>query len=402
MDTDQGPLSPEHGKVLQSYHVFLEQARYKRVVERLRVAETCLRTLQPRTKPIEPRVFAAYQRELTEHAAQCLFAFRCYLIQLGWLAQNEAEPLEGRIASLPEPTASWLRRYVREMKRHNLARGTIERRVWVIVRWLRRCSPPQQADLRLIDRDAVEMMIERAQDRGNAPGTINTQLSDLHHFFLYLRREGVLPDSPILRRHWLREPDALPRAMAPDEVVRFLSVVEGVQDRAIFLVLLRSGIRGSELVGLQVEDVDLARQSLHIRQGTAKMSKSRVVYLSDDATAALKAWIKERGEVPTARLFFWWPRLSLTRDTINWRFKRYLRVAGITKRCTAHCLRHTFATELLNAGVSLVTVQELLGHERIGTTQIYARLSGVVKQGEYIAAMAKIEQRHRMLAEVGG
>ena len=187
--------------------------------------------------------------------------------------------------------------------------------------------------------------------------------------------------------------------VAPGEVVRFLEVITESQDRAIFLLLLRTGMRGGELVGLRVGDVDLDRRTLYIRHGIAKMAKSRVVYFSDDASAALGAWLKERGVVPTERLFFCWPTLSLTRGTINWRFQRYRRLAGIVPPYTAHSLRHTFATELLNAGVSLVSVQELLGHERISTTQIYARLSGAVKQAEYIAAMVQIQRRHALAVE---
>lgn len=325
-------------------------------------------------------------------------AFRSYLIQTGWLLEEKGDFLERRIGVLPEPTASWLRRYVQQMKRRNLAKGTVERRVWVIVRWLRRCPQQEQEDLRLVDRDSVEMMIEQAQDRGNQAATINTQLSDLHHFFLFLKREELLAESPILRRHWLREPDALPRAMSAVEVSRLLGVIEGIQDRAIFLLLLRTGMRGGELVGLRCGDVDMKGRMVHIWCGTAKMAKSRVVYFSEDAASTLERWLAERGEVPTERLFFCWRHLSLTRGTVNWRFKRYLRQAGIRQAYTAHSLRHTFATELLNAGVSLVSVQELLGHERIATTQRYARLSGVVKQAEYIAAMDKIEKQQKLIA----
>ncbi len=387
-------------ELLEEYRRYLEQARYREVAGRLRAAAACWQVMAPSSKPVAPEVFAAYREGLGKSQAERLVAFERYLCASGWLVEARADPVARLVTALPEPTASQLGRYLREMRRHNLAAGTIRRRAWVIVRWLKRCEPAVQADLRRLDRAQVELMIEVAQDRGQKPTTINTQLADLDQFLTYLEREGELSASPILARHRLVEPEALPRAMGTDELRRLLSVIEDVQDRAIYLTLLRSGIRGGELVGLRVGDVDLEKQSLHIGHGSAKLAKARVVYFSEDAAAALRAWLKERGEVPTDRLFFCWPRLTLTRGTITWRFQRYRRLAGIVAPYTAHSLRHTFATQLLNAGVSLVSVQELLGHERITTTQLYARLSGVVKQAEYVAAMAGIEERQRLVGAV--
>ena len=189
--------------------------------------------------------------------------------------------------------------------------------------------------------------------------------------------------------HYLPLPEPLPRAMATQEVARWLTVINNGMDRALFLVLLRTGIRVGELSRLTVADVDLAQSALSIHQGN-KNGRGRVVYLAADARQALAAWLKERQPFSVKPLFFTRRSQGLNRVTVAARFRRYLKAADIQGPYTVHSLRHTFATDLLNAGVPITTLQELMGHVNISVTQRYARVSDATKRQQYFAAMQQL------------
>jgi integrase/recombinase XerC len=161
--------------------------------------------------------------------------------------------------------------------------------------------------------------------------------------------------------------------MAPD-----ISTPQGQRDRAIIEVLYSSGLRVSELVGLNLSDLDLERGEVKV---LGKGGKERICLLGEPARRALKLYIREgrrrlmEGDGATDALFLnrFGGRLSVR--SVDSIVGKYSRIAGLTKRVTPHILRHTFATHLMDGGADLRVVQELLGHARLATTQIYTHVS---------------------------
>jgi integrase/recombinase XerD len=162
----------------------------------------------------------------------------------------------------------------------------------------------------------------------------------------------------------------------------------------MFLLLLRTGMRIGELLDLRPSDVNLQEQKVMIYIGE-KNYRGRVVYFSDDAREALEKWMQTR-DPQRQCLFYASTRHSLTYATVRVRFKKYLEKAGIGhKGYTMHQLRHTFATDLLNAGMRIECLQPLLGHSTLDMTRRYARLSNKSREAEYFRAMSTIEKEMR-------
>jgi integrase/recombinase XerD len=187
--------------------------------------------------------------------------------------------------------------------------------------------------------------------------------------------QEVIPGEVLKKRIKLKLPEALPRAINPGDVKRLLSVIDDTQDRALILVLLRTGIRIGEAIGLTVNDLDVRDRKIHLLEGE-KNNLGRVVYLSDDALFALKRWLRQRDKKKEF-VFYTQSRITgLSYGTARSRFLKYLQQAGLEgKDYTVHSLRHTFASELLNAGLRLECLQQLLGHQNLEVTRRYARLT---------------------------
>jgi len=244
--------------------------------------------------------------------------------------------------------------------------------------------------LELIVRQDLEAFVEHEQDRGMKPKTIHFRLQNLYAFIRYLVKENVIGAELLERKIRLRVPQSLPKAICTPDILRLLSALDHTRDRAMILTLLRTGMRIGELLSLRVNDVDLTERIVKIYQGE-KNSIGRVVYLSDDACAALSLWLQERN--PSKSYLFYGRRGPLGYTSSRQRFIDYLDKAELAgKGYTLHCLRHTFATDLLNAGMRLECLQQLLGHSKIEVTRIYARLTDATREEEYFKAMAKIER----------
>jgi integrase len=185
-------------------------------------------------------------------------------------------------------------------------------------------------------------------------------------------------------------PNFLPRAIAPGDVRKILAAIKETRDRALVLVLLRTGMRIGELLGLKMRDLDVREKKIHIYEGE-KNCLGRVVYLSDDALMALRLWLKKRDK--RKEYLFYGLRSNLC-YTAAWNiFTKYLSETRLQhKGYTIHSLRHTFASELLNAGMRLECLQLLLGHSDIEMTRRYARLTDKSREEEYFRAMVIIEQ----------
>src|SRR5208337_4888987 len=162
--------------------------------------------------------------------------------------------------------------------------------------------------------------------------------------------------------------------------------------RAMFMLMLRSGLRVEEVAHLTVDAVDYRKRQVFVVNG--KAAKDRVVYLSDDARSALEAYLQNRSS--KAKELFLVRKGPLTGTPISVRgiqkrIEHYARKSGLNVSC--HRLRHTFATQLLNADADLATIQDLLGHEHITTTQRYCRVANLKVQRDYYKAMEVVLQR---------
>ncbi len=247
-------------------------------------------------------------------------------------------------------------------------------------------------DLTQTTAQDISAFITAAQASGLAPSTINTKVSLLAGFFEYLREEGQMTQQPVLRRrHRLLTPTVLPKPIPDTDLAAFFQVIDSVRDRLIFLCMLRCGLRVSEVCALAWDAIDLDADTVRINQGKGQVD--RVVYLSPDVKQALTVW---RAHHPSSGYLFPSPqrrRAHLFRSIINSLMDQYLAAAGLTRHYSPHCLRHTFATHLLNAGVSLEVLKELMGHHSISLTLRYAQLYDTTKKHQYDTAMAKIAQR---------
>src|SRR5664280_3903505 len=223
--------------------------------------------------------------------------------------------------------------------------------------------------------------------RGLGVQAINQIMCGLRFFYgTTLGKAAVSEQIPLGRR-----PDALPPVLARDEVERFLKAVSDLEFRTAFVTIYAAGLRVSEAVALTIKDIDSARMVIHIRQ--AKGGKDRYVMLSEQLLDILRDYWKH--ERPQHWLF---PGPDATRPLTTRSVQRACRraadAAGLDKNVTVHTLRHSFATHLLEQGVDIRIIQDLLGHRHINTTTRYARVAlNTIRQVESPLDALKIELR---------
>jgi site-specific recombinase XerD len=233
--------------------------------------------------------------------------------------------------------------------------------------------------------------IDHLLDRGLKATAINLHLSGMRQFYDYLgREEGVEVTNPVKQRCGLRVAKPLPRALRDEQVEKFLAAVKKRRDRAMFMLMLRCGLRVEEVAKLTLGALDLRRGSIVVQQG--KGGKGRVVYISRDAFDALAQYLKGRGPSKVKQIFLVekgpCTGQAISVRGIQKRMQYYARKAGLAASC--HHLRHTMATQLLNADAEIVTIQDLLGHSRLSTTQRYCRVSNKKVQRDYFKAMDRL------------
>lgn len=212
--------------------------------------------------------------------------------------------------------------------------------------------------------------------------TQNYYLIALRAFLKYLRRRGIESLSPE-RIELAKVPERSLDLISSAELKRLMAApdqktIEGKRDKAILELLFSTGLRISELCGLSTDDIDMSKEEFSVR---GKGDKVRVVFLSDRARSAVQDYIKSRKDMDDA-LFVRYGRkandggdLRLSPRAVQRLLKTYAVKAGITRKVTPHVIRHSFATDLLSNGADLRSVQALLGHANIGTTQIYTHVT---------------------------
>jgi integrase/recombinase XerD len=296
-----------------------------------------------------------------------------------------------RLCGMDLPAKDHFGDYLRYKWRVNHKPKTICSSFTSIMLFLRFYGTSGKSDITEIMRSDLEAFVEHEQDRGMNISTVRTRMASLIAFLHFLMEQDILSPSLLKRRITLRLPDTLPRAMNPRDVKKLLSVIDHTRDRALILLLLRTGMRIGEALGLTVHDVDLNDRKISLFQGE-KNSMGRVVYVSNDAAFTLKRWFTWRDTEKTF-IFYGKGDAPMCYSTVRAHFFKYLQEAGLTQKgYTVHSLRHTFASELLNAGMRLEVLQQLMGHQDIEVTRRYARLTDRTREEEYFRAMAVIEK----------
>jgi site-specific recombinase XerD len=297
-----------------------------------------------------------------------------------------------RIEEQVLPGAPHVRQYFQNLHRRNVSVHTLKTAFTALQGFLVFLQKCGKVDLSSLTHEDLEAFVESQQDRGLKPLSAKSNLRQVQTFLRYLIPGEIVSSDVLARPIRIKVPDALPRAMDPLDVKRLLSVTQNVRDRAMILVLLRTGMRIGELLRTRVSDVHLDERKILLWVGE-KNRMGRVVYLSEDACEALRAWERKRDAGKTL-LFYAQGRSSMSYTSARTLLGKYLQKANLShKGYSLHCLRHTCATELLNAGMRLECLQQLLGHSTVEQTRRYARLTDKTREEEYFRAMARIEGR---------
>ncbi|MFP4637097.1 MAG: site-specific tyrosine recombinase/integron integrase [Spirochaetaceae bacterium] len=233
-----------------------------------------------------------------------------------------------------------------------------------------------------IDRESVRAYVGHLSRNGYSRAGINRMLSALKGFFRFLVKHGILDASPASEIRSLRGSGDLPGFLFDDEVERLLSIegsdFRSLRDRAIFETMYSTGARVAELTAVNVTDLSLGRGRLLVH---GKGRKDRIVFLGDRAVRTLRTYLDARADLAARRghpespaLFLNMKGRRLTGRGIALILEKRLDEAGVTRHASPHTLRHTFATHLLERGADIRVVQELLGHAKLSTTQVYTHL----------------------------
>lgn len=294
------------------------------------------------------------------------------------------------LKSIDIPGQAHAIRYLEHLYRRHCKWRTIQNARITVFFFLKFLKQTDKQLLEQITRNDLAAFIEHEQDRGLKPKSVKLRLQTLYAFFRFLDPDKIIHPDVLNRKIKIRLPQLLPKALAASDVINLLSVISNIRDRALILVLLRTGMRIGELLNLTVNDVDFQNRTIKIYEGE-KNSVGRMVYLSEDALKALTEWFSIRNSHKAYVFYGHAGPLSYT--SARRIFTKYMDKANLShKGYTLHCLRHTFATDLLNAGMRLECLQQLLGHTTIEVTRIYAKLSDQTREEEYFKAMAKIER----------
>jgi site-specific recombinase XerD len=282
-------------------------------------------------------------------------------------------------------------RYRRFLKRRNVSPNTVKNYlsslkhfvVWIDVR------------LEEVTRRKITAYVDHLLGKRLRPKTINCYLNSICQFYHYLsEEEGIPMVNPVRKASIMKLPRSLPRHLKEEQLGLFFKEVKGYRDQALFTLMLRCGLRVEEVAHLSLGHIDFQRRTLLIQD--AKGAKDRMVYLSQDASRALVEYLRVRRPGPKVKRVFLVEKGPLTGQPlsirgIQKRMEYYARRAHLSISC--HHLRHTMATQMLNADADLSTIQDLLGHNSIRTTQRYCRVSNLKVQRDYYKAMEVIMHR---------
>lgn len=261
-------------------------------------------------------------------------------------------------------------------------------------------APELSIDRKLKRADAmvVRGLLGHLEQFGYSPATTARKIATLRSFYKWMARQGIIETNPMLLIRTPKQTKRLPKAISVEQVEKLLSAPDnretlGARDRAILETLYSTGVRVSELVDLNRNDLDHHNQTMHVR---GKGKKERIVPLGSHAMAAIRhyltllepdprfAELREqtmlRNDIP---LFVNKNGGRLSSRSVRRKLDKYLKGIGLDITISPHTLRHSFATHLLDNGADLRSVQELLGHQSLSTTQVYTHLSTMRLRNAY-------------------
>jgi integrase/recombinase XerD len=277
-----------------------------------------------------------------------------------------------------------------------LSRNTLEAYRSDLLQYGRFLGARELSALAVRPADVGDFLAELATGNGRpaaSPATIHRKAACLRSFYRHLRREGAIEDDPTATVSGPRRGRRLPKVLTRAEISKLLSQPQGTEppalrDRALLELMYACGLRASEAISIEVGDLDLEAGVLRAR---GKGSKERVVPIGRAALGAMKIYLERgrgrllRGRIET-HVFVNFRGEPLTRQGLYKIVQRHAAGAGLADKMSPHTLRHTFATHLLAGGCDLRSVQEMLGHADVATTQLYTHLSSERLKDVYFKA----------------
>jgi integrase/recombinase XerD len=224
-----------------------------------------------------------------------------------------------------------------------------------------------------ITRTLISSFVTSLVAMGLESSSVERHIAAVKSFFAYLIREGLIKENPTADIRLPKKSKRLPKALTMNEAKDLVESPKSARDKAILELLYATGLRASELISLTLNDANL---DVGFIKCFGKGGKERIVPMGAAAVTALKGYIgKERPKTEKDTLFLDNRGKQLTRQGLWFIVKKYVRLSGVRGSATTHTLRHSFATHLLEKGADLRSVQEMLGHSDISTTQIYTSVS---------------------------
>jgi integrase/recombinase XerD len=312
-------------------------------------------------------------------------------------------PKAERIFSyLPSGSRTLVLEYVNHLIHRQLSPGTIKGRIYNLDHFFQHLAEERREDLCQLCKQDVRSFAEALSSRKLSASGVNGHLKTLRSFFAYMVDEDYRDKNPVLRRYYVEEERRLPRPMSEADVGVFVAHLKAPRERAVFLLMLRSGLRVGEVCRVQVSDINWPLKNLIVYNGKGKVD--RVAYFSKDVEQALELWLHTRGYL--SGYCFASPykldRPIHSNSIGNWMAKILARCGLQGKGYTPHTLRHTFATNMLNAGMDLTVLRDLMGHKDSNQTLMYAQLSNQTIRSSYDRAVRQIEEEMALFKEVAG
>jgi site-specific recombinase XerD len=281
-------------------------------------------------------------------------------------------------------------KYKRFLKRINYSKITVRNYFFNI----RRFSDWLKVPIDEVTPEVIFEYIGFLHNRRLKPKTINSYLHGIRNFYNFLKyEERVIIANPVKSTYRQILPKPLPKFLKEQEIKILFDHITDKRDTAMFMLMLRCGLRVGEVSNLTFHAIDFERKSVLVLNG--KFRKDRIVYMSEDTIDALQAYMKVRSSSRVRKIFLVQKGIykgkPISVRGIQNRIEYYARKTGLTVSC--HRLRHTMATQLLNADAMLATVQELMGHECIISTQRYAKVSNTKVRRDYFKAMELVMAR---------
>jgi integrase/recombinase XerD len=341
-----------------------------------------------------------------------MLKFRRFLMHQRGQIESKVAPYESKrdTEGLPNWLVNELERF-QHVQQRNWREVRLEesiRRFWTghLHVWRFLCEHCGVKELADVKRKHLLDFIDHRLTAKYAASSINTDVRTFHGFLLFLQEEGYAIPKSLLHLPSLKQPEPLPKFLTDEQVKKLRDEFENcvtqaanfrqrrdaLLDRAAFYLLWQSGLRTGEVEELRLEDLDLQGKKLMVRK--SKALKDRTVFMTDTTVRAIREYLAVRGPGPTEHVFLY-RNQPLCKDLVPARIRSAGERAGV--KVHPHRLRHTAATQLLNAGCRVTSIQKFLGHKELSTTMVYARVHDQTVADDYYAAMQQIEKRLDLL-----